>query len=173
MIRAFVVAALVGLWTYALVAWPDLPERIPTHFDLQGNADAWREPGFGSWFLLPTLATLLGGFTGLVLPPWVVGLARRNSSLLNVPQRERFRELPEPARVRAVASITRGVQWLALTLVAMFGWILFAMERMAHGDWQTMPPFGLFGMVGLVLVQSIWLAISSSRAVRRELEAAR
>jgi len=172
MMRALLVVALVALWWFALAAWPDLPEQIPTHFDLQGNADAWREPNFASWFLLPSLATLMGLLLGLLLPPLVIGMARRNSSMLNMPQRERFRALPEAARVRAVTSITGGLQWLSLSLVGLFGWILYGTNKMAHGEWQTMPPFGLFGFVGLVMAQSIWLAISSSRAVSRECAAA-
>ena len=172
MIRVLVVAALVALWSFAVIAWPDLPEQIPTHFDLQGNADAWDEPGFGSWFFLPTLATVLGGLLGLALPGWIRSMARRNSSMLNMPQRDKFRALPEEARVRAVASIAGGIGWLGVTLVAMFGWILYGMNEMAHARWKTLPPLGLFGLVGVVFAQSIWLAISSSRAVTREVDAA-
>ena len=66
--------SVAALWTLAATAWPDLPEHIPTHFDLSGRPDAWAAPGFASWFLLPTLATGMVFLLGLGLPRWLVGL---------------------------------------------------------------------------------------------------
>jgi uncharacterized membrane protein len=50
------IVVLVGA---ALWAWPRLPERIPTHFGLDGQADAWSETTLVSWFLVPASGLLL------------------------------------------------------------------------------------------------------------------
>ena len=117
---ALLALALVAVWALALTAWPDLPERIPTRFDMQGQAIAWGEPAFGTWFVLPTLATAVAGGLGLALPSWIVALARRNSSMLNMPQRAKFRALPEAARVRAAGAMASGLQRLSLLLAIAF-----------------------------------------------------
>ena len=169
---ALLALSVAALWALALAAWPDLPERIPTHFDVGGRPDAWSPRGFSSWFLLPTLATGMVALMGLGLPRWIVGMARRNSSLLNMPQKARFQALPEEARVRAVASTAKGLQRVALLVAALFGWILYGTNEVAHGRWQALPPTGLFAVVGLLVAQALWLVVSASRAVSREVAAA-
>ncbi|MGC6486354.1 MAG: DUF1648 domain-containing protein [Planctomycetota bacterium] len=168
---ALLVLSVAALWTLAVTAWPDLPAQVPTHFDVGGRPDAWSAPGFWSWFLLPTLATGMVLLMGVGLPRWVVGMARRNSSLLNMPQKARFQALPEAARVRAVSSTAQGLQRVALLVVGLFGWILYGTREVAHGRWEVLPPTGLFGVVGLLIAQSLWLVVSASRAVSREVAA--
>jgi len=170
-VAGFLVLCLAALWAFAGTAWSGLPEQIPTHFDLSGRADGWAAPGFSSWFLLPTLATALVGFFGLGLPRWVVGMARRNSPLLNMPQKRRFQALPEEARVRAVGVMAAGLQRFALLFALLFGWVLYGAQEVAHGRWEVLPPVGMFGGVGLLLAQSLWLVVAASRAVSREVAA--
>lgn len=163
--------SVAALWTLAATAWPDLPEQIPTHFDFGGRPDAWAAPGFASWFLLPTLATGMVALMGLGLPRWLVGLARRNSPLLNMPQRARFQALSEESRVRAASTMASGLQRVALLVAALFGWILYGTNEVAHERWEALPPSGLFGVVGLLVAQALWLVVSASRAVSREVAA--
>lgn len=169
---ALLVLSVAALWTLAVTAWPDLPEQVPTHFDVGGRPDAWAAPGFASWFLLPTLATGMVLLMGVGLPRWVVGMARRNSSLLNMPQKARFQALPEEARVRAVAVAAKGLQRVALLVTALFGWILYGTNEVAHGRWEALPSTVMFTVVGLLVAQSLWLIVAASRAVSREVAAA-
>ncbi len=169
---ALLALSVAGLWAFALAAWPDLPERVPTHWGTGGRPDAWDEPGFESWFLLPTLATALAAFFGGLLPRWVVGLARRNSKMLNMPQRARFRALPDDARVRAAGVMGRGLRRLSLCLLAVFGFFLFAANEVAHGRWDALPEGWMFALVGVAVAQALWLVVAASRAVTREAEAA-
>lgn len=168
---ALLVLSVAALWTLAVTAWPDLPEQVPTHFDVGGRPDAWAAPGFASWFLLPTLATGMVLLMGVGLPRWVVGMARRNSSLLNMPQKARFQALPEEARVRAVAVAAKGLQRVALLVTALFGWILYGTNEVAHGRWEALPSTVMFTVVGLLVAQSLWLIVAASRAVSREVAA--
>jgi uncharacterized membrane protein len=163
-----VVVGTAAVWAFALLSWPGLPEQIPTHFDLSGNANAWEEPSLTSWFLLPILATLGALLLGFLLPRLIVGMARRNSCLLNMPHRERFRALPEAARLRAVGSMTRGLQMMSVSVTLLFGWILYGMREVACNHWQTLPPIGTFSFTGLLIGHAVWLVIAASRAVTRE-----
>ena len=168
---ALLVLSVTALWALAGTSWSGLPEQIPTHFDAGGRPDAWAPPSFGTWFLLPTLATGVAVLMGFGLPRSIVGMARRNSSLLNMPQKARFQALPEEARVRVVATTAAGLQRGALLVIALFGWILYGTREVAHGRWQGLPPAALFGVVALLVGQALWLVLSASRAVSREVAA--
>ncbi len=56
MIRALNLLLLLGLWAASLWAWPRLPDPMPTHFGLDGRADAWATPSLGRWLLVPLVA---------------------------------------------------------------------------------------------------------------------
>ena len=169
---ALLVLSVTALWALAGTSWSGLPEQIPTHFDAGGRPDAWAPPSFGTWFLLPTLATGVAVLMGFGLPRWIVGMARRNSSLLNMPQKARFQALPEEARVRVVATTAAGLQRVALLVAALFGWILYGTQEVAHGRWEALPSTVMFTVVGLLVAQSLWLIVAASRAVSREVAAA-
>ena len=42
-----VVAGLVA----SAVVYPDLPERMPTHWNLAGEADGWSSRAWGAWLM--------------------------------------------------------------------------------------------------------------------------
>jgi uncharacterized membrane protein len=48
--EAFAIGPLVFAWTVTIAMWPDLPERVPTHFGLDGRPDAWGGKGI-SWLM--------------------------------------------------------------------------------------------------------------------------
>ncbi|GAB6876770.1 DUF1648 domain-containing protein [Thermaerobacter litoralis] len=114
-------ALLLLLTTLAvgLVAWPDLPDRIPIHFNLRGDAD-----GFGA---KASLWGLLGA--GVFVYGLLTAMMRWPASLLNWPIEPR----PETAAAMARTSryLLRGVKvlimgaWLHLTagvIAVGMGW---------------------------------------------------
>ncbi|MFL5540143.1 MAG: SdpI family protein [Longimicrobiaceae bacterium] len=46
---------IAAMWAFALAVYPRLPDRIPTHWNLRGEADGWGGPGAA--FLFPAIAT--------------------------------------------------------------------------------------------------------------------
>lgn len=46
---------IAAMWAFALAVHPRLPDRIPTHWNLRGEADGWGGPGAA--FLFPAIAT--------------------------------------------------------------------------------------------------------------------
>ncbi|MFZ3576879.1 DUF1648 domain-containing protein [Virgibacillus sp. DJP39] len=53
----------MGTLIYLIILYPTLPERIPTHFNLAGEADGWG--GKKTIFILPLVASFM--FIGLYL----------------------------------------------------------------------------------------------------------
>lgn len=64
--RFFFLIVLLGLpFAYAAYLYPDLPSRIPTHFNLKGEADAWG--GKESIFLAPSILGFVSLFVYLLM----------------------------------------------------------------------------------------------------------
>ncbi|MBK0418938.1 DUF1648 domain-containing protein [Leucobacter sp. CSA1] len=63
-IRRVTVALSAATILAALLLYPTLPERIPTHFGISGQADAWG-PRSSVFLLLGIFAALVGGLTWL------------------------------------------------------------------------------------------------------------
>ena len=52
-------AIVAGSWLIGVNYYSALPDLIPVHFDLSGQADGWAQKSFWSVFLLPLVQTLL------------------------------------------------------------------------------------------------------------------
>ncbi len=170
--RVLLVLTIAGVWVLAIAAWPSLPDRIPIHFDIAGRADGWADKSAWWWFALPALATLVGALLGLLLPRWMLAMARTNSRWLNVPRKQQFMALPLDARERAIEAPMPWLLALACCVQVLIGWIVFGSARVAAGEWATLPPVSSFVAIGLVLACAVGLAVAGIRAVRREVERA-
>ena len=173
LLRILVVIALLGPWVAAAVAWPELPERFPIHFDLAGRPDGWADRSAFAWFALPALSSALGALVGLGLPWLVVLMARANSGWLNVPNRARFRELPEEARASAVAAPAAWLGVLAVELQLLFVWLLRGMHAVATGQRQTLSVVPLLVLIGLLVATVVAFVVHSHRAIDKECERVR
>jgi len=141
MAKLVLVLAMLGVWGLAAWLWPGLPERVPMHFDLAGRPDGWVEKSVLVWFGLPTLATAVGAVLGLLLPVWMVRLARANSRWLTV---------------------------LACLVQGLFGWIVFGSSRVAVGRWDVLPATPTLVGISAIVLCAIALAFAGSRAVKQE-----
>ncbi|MCU0863328.1 MAG: DUF1648 domain-containing protein [Planctomycetes bacterium] len=171
MLRVALLAAMAAVWWLAIAAWPDLPDRIPLHFDAAGrpDGDAPRSPWL--WFGLPAFATCLGAALGLILPGWTRAAARRNSPRLNMPDAIRFQALPEASRLRAVEPMAGALQCMALLLQGLFAWIVNGIAAVATGAASTLPSTPVFGFVAGIVATAGWMLVAIRRAVAREFAA--
>jgi uncharacterized membrane protein len=167
-VRWLLLVAMVSLWAMALSAWPGLPPRIPIHFDLAGYADGWADTSVVAWFALPALGTMLALVFGVLLPWWMVRLARSNSPWLNVPRKRQFMALPVEARVRAVQAPMRWLHALAVVVQALLGWLVFGSARVADGRWDVLPSWPVFTLLGVLLACAVALPVAATRAIGRE-----
>ncbi|MBZ0150212.1 MAG: DUF1648 domain-containing protein [Planctomycetes bacterium] len=162
------VVAMVAVWWTAASAWPELPARIPMHFDLSGRPDRWTTTSIWSWFGLPALATGIGLVFGFLLPWVATRLAAKHPTWINVIGRRRFQMLPAAARVRVVAAMMTWLVWLAVALQALMFELVRGTAAVATGAQATMPPVPLFVLLAVVLTIVAGVVVSQVRALRRE-----
>lgn len=115
-----------------VIAWPDLPERIPVHFGAGGEADRWEETSVFNWFLLPALMVALA-LLNYVLAWWLP----RRPSLINLSDKKRFLALPAERQAPVIRGIQDFLYWLTAPVMLMFGLIQWTVFRTAHGISST------------------------------------
>lgn len=118
----------VGLMGFAVWAWSRLPDRIPTHFGLDGQADAWTHTSGFTWFVVPGIALTLVGGIG-----WLRGLIPRKPGWVNLPDRTRLTDLSEVARRPVLEMLSGFLAWVQTEILAIFALVQFGTYRTAMG----------------------------------------
>lgn len=108
LIDSLAIVVLIICWWIAFSVYPRLPERIPIHFGITGEADGWG----ARWmiFLMPLIGTLI-----LSLNNWVFKYGSLGS------------DRPIPPDMKAP------VHLLLLELIVMFTYITWRMSEVAFG----------------------------------------
>ena len=119
----------IGLVTLTFLAWityralygpTRLPDKIPTHFDLAGNPNAWGSPS--TLWLLPVIATAIYG---------LITLVSFFPSAFNYPVK-----VTSENRPRLQALSLQMVAWLKVELAFLITWLqwsILAAVRSGHG----------------------------------------
>jgi len=162
---------LVGIWALAYYLWPDLPAKIPVHFDGEGAPDRWAAPTFLNWFGLPLVSTFLTAFM-VAISLAARGMARRWPGIMNMPRKKDFLRLPPEARVRAMGPMDALLWVWPAPLNGAFTYMVWGSYCVAMGKWKTVPMWPLFAGVGCVLLVTVWGVLALKGAVIRELSAA-
>jgi uncharacterized membrane protein len=134
------IVVLVGA---AIWAWPRLPDEIPTHFGLDGQADAWSPTTLFSWFLVPISALILMALIG-----WLRRLIPRKPRWVNLPDKTKLEDLPEVARRPVVEALSGLLAMVQTEVLVIFGLIQMGSYRAAHGQESQ-------GLIILVLLIAI------------------
>ena len=152
----------------AALVWPSLPDRIPIHFDLAGDAMTWARPSLPFWFGLPALALAMDLFVrGLG------SLALRVPELWNIPEKKRFLALSAQARAPVEESLRAMLAWAAVLATLLFVGIHLGMYATATGRTRGWPWYSdglIFGSILLMFAVVGWFARKSGKQIR---EAAR
>lgn len=133
---------LVAFVLVSALVWPTLPDTLPGHFDLQGNATRW--DGKDTWFYLPLFALAL---TGLLF--FVGRLIARRPDLINMPDKDRFLLLPLEDQKPVIQTIQSGFWMLGTLGTFVMGMIQFSTYQTAVGQ----PSQGFF--VAIIVVSMI------------------
>jgi len=150
---AISVIALCFLWTITIhaITGPDaLPSRIPTHFDLAGNPNAWGSPK--GLFLLPILATFIF---------FLIGLVSRRKESFNYPvritplNRERLQNL--------AVQMTAFLQAETVCIFAILQYAIISAFRNGH---FSLPPALIPIAVVIILATTIGHIIAMRRTAR-------
>lgn len=156
-------AILAGYLAGLVLAWPRLPEQVPTHFDLSGTPDAWSDRSALAWFG-PFIVAL-----GLALMMAAVpGLAKRSPHLWNVPEKKRFVALPPHLRAGIEARLERFLAVAGVLTTLLFIGIQVGMYQTAVGEVPDLPRY-LLGFMLAIILAIIGLAYRESRIAAREI----
>jgi len=147
---AGIAALAVLFWiTYSAFKGPErLPDRIPTHFDLAGNPNAWGSPS--ALLLLPGLAFVIY---------LAITLVSRFPSAFNFP----VRVTPEN-RPRLEALALSMVTWLKMELVCLFLWIQSSTINSARHQTLGLSPMLLPASLAAVFGTIAWYFVAMRRA---------
>jgi uncharacterized membrane protein len=145
-------ALALQVWIYCRISYgPDrLPDRIPIHFDLAGNANGWGTPKSLIFFPVVSVALYL-----------LLTVVVQFPSTFNYPI-----PVTDPNRARLQALAIDLVTWIKMELVCTFALLLWTCIHLAlHPDPAIHSAF-LFLPVGVVFVTVAWFIVAMLRAGR-------
>ena len=158
-LNAALAAVLIafGVWGYR-----HLPERVPTHFGLDGQPDGWGGRSVFLWFPLVGLATLL-------ITTAATHYSLRNPRLVNIPNKKQFLELPEGEQRRVLQPMELMMNFLGTLMMLLFLVIEYAMYRGANGgDVSSLLMSSIIIVTIVMIALPLWLLIK----MQKELTAA-
>ena len=167
LLRALMWALAAAIVAVSVVLWPDVPARIPTHFDALGRPDAWSDKSLALWLGLPALGLALAA-----LMEWSTRqvLSRPESPLVNIPGKGDVLALPPAPRAEALGWMGVGLYVAGVATVAAPGLIQFDVWQTAHegegAGWTTPAALVLAAVVPVVAV--LWASARTRAVVARE-----
>jgi uncharacterized membrane protein len=114
---------VLSLIVFSVLAYDDLPARIPTHFNAAGVPD-----GYGSrasWWLLLSSGVIGSGVTAAII--WWMP---QKPSMLNLPSKPEILALPVEAQRAVVRQAQPGMMLIVVSVAVVF-WIL------QYGVWSV------------------------------------
>ena len=127
--------------------WPDLPQRVPTHFGASGAPNAWG--GKTSLLIGPIVALVI--YIGLTL-------LARYPHLYNYPKRL------SADNAERMYRLGRGlIIWLKTEIVWLFTWLSWATINVALGHAAGLGPWPIYVALGIIYGTTTWYAIALFR----------
>ncbi|NOT74209.1 MAG: DUF1648 domain-containing protein [Cyclobacteriaceae bacterium] len=140
-------AALAGVWVLAVVNYSSLPDVIPIHFNAAGESDSFG--GKGNILILSFVATMI--FIGLTI-------LNKFPHVFNYPA-----SLTKENAPAQYTHATRMIRFLKMTLVIVFGLIVFKIIQNANAQSDGLGVWFLPFVLGLILIPAAYFIIKSTR----------
>ncbi len=130
-----------------------LPEKIPTHFKLDGTPDAWG----GNVRLIEFLFIALGMSVMMYLfVIFIPRLAEKYPSSINIPNKEQFMNLPPDVKKNYYLFISEFMAALTVTLNLMWLGIMHSIADMVLEKELKMPWWGIWPALLLMAAVNIY-----------------
>lgn len=137
--------ALLAIWIFTLLNYSKLPDIIPIHYNMAGEAD-----GFGrkaNILTLPLLATVL--FIGM-------NVLVRFPHIFNYPTR-----ITADNALRQYTNATRMMRYLNLTTTVLFGLITFRTIEHTTTNANSLDIWFIVFVIGLIFIPIAWFTIKA------------
>jgi uncharacterized membrane protein len=150
----------------AWIAYDQLPERIPTHFDASGTPNGYMERSIASWFLLP----LVGAISALTIAFSSI-YTGRNPNRWNVPNKQAFLALNDAQRQPIVEMMNTLMAAISLGTLLFLATLHFDSWRIVSGTSRKLSLISFFTL-GILLAVGIIGGIVFTMRFRRMLREA-
>lgn len=147
-------AILIASWVIGARYYTLLPDRIPIHYDLSGQANGWASKSFWSVFIVPLAQTFLA---------LLFALLSRYPQYSNIPTTIALEALQPEVR-ECVYAVVRKMLSLICAAVNAFMLILYAQMLRAAVDPQ--PQLDTRWLIILTIGLALLITISTVRAFR-------
>jgi uncharacterized membrane protein len=145
---------IFGIWILTLINYYDLPEIIPIHYDGARKAD-----GFGNKaniLTLPIVSTIL--FVGMTI-------LNKYPHVFNYPS-----EITYENALHQYTNATRLIRYLKLTIVIIFGLIVYKTIQNVNGNADGLGTWFLPLTMGMIFIPIIFFLIRASKYKRKTAE---
>lgn len=118
MLDAISLIVLIGSFVYTALSWSSLPEQVPIHFDMEGEADEWGSRMTLLW--LPVINSIM--FAGMTV---LRSFPHKMNYLIEI--------TPENAAYQYRLSIEL-LAWIKMQVTLLFGYLTWAAIQEASGN---------------------------------------
>jgi uncharacterized membrane protein len=136
---------IVTIWSLIFKNYPNLPDRIPIHYNGAGHADGFG--GKATIITLPLISTIL--FIGLTV-------LNKFPHVFNYPT-----NITQDSALRQYTNATRLVRYLKLAIVFIFGLIVFKTIQNANGEADGLGIWFLPLILGMTVIPIAYFVITS------------
>ncbi|MBD3299464.1 MAG: DUF1648 domain-containing protein [candidate division Zixibacteria bacterium] len=137
------IALIIALWLIPTFAYNSLPDRIPVHFNLDGQPDRWEDKSGWTLYMLPAVWTVIGGLIFVLL---------RYRRAFNYPQKDEISKLPEQYQTPVHILNRQFILAVFVVIGAMFVYLEYAIVDSAQTATSSVSLLAVFGPMGLTLV---------------------
>jgi uncharacterized membrane protein len=162
----FIIATLLALasWVVAIYYWDKLPQTIPIHFGISGQADDWANKSIFYVFLIPFLQSLiLGMFVFLYYKP----------QYSDIPTTMWLMTLDKKHRDHAFSLIRTMIIGMSLWIGVLFTYITYGMNASALDSDSGLSTPIMFIIIGLMIVWLIFWTVKVYRATKEVMKSIR
>lgn len=144
-------------WTMLLIAYPDLPSTIPSHFGFSGRPDA---TAVKSWWLV--------FFPGM-MQIFLVGLTwwlSRHPQYINLPSTLTIKLLPEPTRSQVKSLLAHLLVMTGLITSLIMAYISLGTIQVSLQMAEGLNTWAMFSLVSLLILMIVIYTVRLNRLVR-------
>lgn len=138
---------ILGIWILTLQNYMGLPDQIPIHYNFSGEADRFGNKAY--ILLLPIVATIL--FVAMTL-------LNRYPHIFNYPA-----TITPHNAVRQYTIATRMLRFLKISIVLIFGLIVYEVIKYVEGDVEGLGTWSLPLILVLVLAPVVYFIVLGAR----------